>query len=100
MHHARLRVGCSKLNGDLYYNLYANVEPDCLCGYPLEDAEHYLVQCPLFATEREELTDFLLGICDVTCHSLLYGCDNLSLMQNRRIFSAVHKFIIDTKRFV
>ena len=39
IHHARMRIGCSKLNSDLCHNLHVIEDPSCRCGAPLENAE-------------------------------------------------------------
>ena len=42
-----LRHQCSSLGADLFR---ANIisDPSCACGCPLEDAIHYLLECPLY----------------------------------------------------
>ena len=39
--HMRIRNNCSDLNFDLFPN-GISVHATCSCGYPIEDAEHYL----------------------------------------------------------
>ena len=46
IHHARLRIGCSKLNAHLCLNLHDIPTPQCRCGHPLEDPKHYFFVCP------------------------------------------------------
>ena len=41
VHHARMRIGCSKLNFDLHFNLRVVNSPSCACGAPHESAEHF-----------------------------------------------------------
>jgi hypothetical protein len=45
--HTRLWHQCSSLGADLFK---ANIiiDPSCPCRCPLEDAMHYLLQCPLY----------------------------------------------------
>ena len=54
--HARLRIGCSKLNYDLSYNLHIpDINPSCLCGAKLETANHFLMHCKHYADQRQIL---------------------------------------------
>ena len=41
IHHARLRLGCSKLNSHLCYNLHVIPSPECSCGAAVEDVAHF-----------------------------------------------------------
>ena len=41
VHHSRMRLGCSKLNADLFCNLHVVDSPACSCGYETENAEHF-----------------------------------------------------------
>ncbi len=52
--HIRLRQQCSSLGADLFR---ANIiiDPSCPCRCPLEDAIHYLLQCPLYRNARMQL---------------------------------------------
>jgi hypothetical protein len=52
--HTRLRHQCSSLGADLFR---ANIisDPSCACGCPLEDAVHYLLECPLYTNARMQL---------------------------------------------
>ena len=98
VHHARIRIGCSKLNSDLCYNLHVINNPTCQCGAPEENAYHFFFQCPLYQASRVELMNNVSRIANnVTLETLLYGLSNLSLVQNQSLFLAVHKFIIATQ---
>jgi hypothetical protein len=52
--HTRLRHQSSSLGADLFR---ANIvsDPICACGCPLEDAIHYLLECPLYTNARMQL---------------------------------------------
>ena len=96
VHHCRMRIGCSKLNADLHFNLHVIPDPKCQCGFETESADHYFFHCPQYANQRQ----VLLGTCGLnqaSLHDFLYGSDNLSFEVNKRLFAAVHKFIIDTR---
>ena len=64
IHHARLRIGCSKLNAHLSLNLHVIPSPQCRCGHPLEDPKHYFFVCPLFYAQRNTLMDTIALLSD------------------------------------
>ena len=99
MHHARLRMGCSSLNGDLCFNLHVIDSPQCICGHNIENACHYLLHCPLYVTERESMLLSVSVITNVTLECLLFGSSTLCQDQNEKVFQAVHKYIVASKRF-
>ena len=101
VHHARIRIGCSKLNSHLCYNLHVVPSPFCSCGHELEDPSHYFFFCPLFDVQRRKMMDSLLHInnIDITLKTLLWGDPNLAKNSNEEIFLAVHEFISETARF-
>ena len=97
--HARLRMKCSSLNGHLY-DMYIVESPRCSCGYTYENTEHYFLHCNLYNTQRAQLlTNVYNYTQSITTDTLLYGDCKLNDESNRNIFSSVHKFIAETKRF-
>lgn len=100
LHHARLRVGCSKLNSDLHYNLHVVENPSCICGSSLENAEHFLLQCPQFQNFRVVMLNDIQPVMPISVMNLLFGNLHYTLEENQRVFSAVHQFIVNTKRFI
>jgi len=100
VHHARIRMGCSKLKGDLHHNLHVICEASCPCGYHTEDAQHFLLDCKLYDNERESMHISVSNITDMTLQNLLYGNEALTLEDNKKVFNAVHNFIKTTNRFV
>ena len=97
--HSRLRVGCSKLNYDLCFNLKVKDNSYCPCGDPSENAYHYFFECPLYLDLRNELFDNLMLISPITLNTILFGNSELNLDTNKQIFTLVQKFIEDSKRF-
>ena len=98
--HARLRIGCSKLNSHLCNNLHVIPRPSCQCGFYNEDPAHFFLECPLYFHQRVALvteigTDDLINI-----ETLLYGTKQYDKRVNEKVTSAVHRFIIDSKRFL
>ena len=96
--HTRLRTNSSSLNLTLFQkNLTAS--PLCHCGN-VESADHFLMHCPLYDNQRIELINAVNPICRPNSKTLLYGNSKLSPDSNTCIFSAVQKYLINTKRFL
>ena len=97
--HARLRNCCSDLSFDKFLNKLA-VDAKCLrCGNDKEDAEHFFMQCPLFAHERIQLFRATRVFHPLNPQTLLFGKATYSYEQNLQIFIAVQHYIKKTKRF-
>ncbi len=99
VHHSRIRIGCSKLNHDLCYNLHVIGEPNCSCGEEIEDAYHYFLDCPKYTDFRTDLFNAISVYEQVNMETVLQGNVNLTEIQNMAIFEAVHLYIERTKRF-
>ena len=100
VHHARLRIGCSKLKYDLCYNLHVIDNPNCTCGADIEDADHFFMYCPNYDDLRGSMYDTLSNLDAFDINTILYGNTHLSTEANKAVFDAVHKFISDTGRFI
>ena len=72
--------------------------PNCSCG-AVETTKHYLFDCPRFSVSRRVLLDSIANICIPDVTIMLYGDKSLSSDMNETIFSAVQRFISDSKRF-
>ena len=97
--HARLRNNCSDLFYDLYNN---NLREEPLCSCPLqepEDADHYLFRCSFFRQQRISLFRNTRNYHPLNANKLLFGNELLKTEDNVIIFTAVQKYIIETKRF-
>ena len=95
--HARLRLRCNSLGSDLYRNHLSNTCMYCnKCNCP-ETAEHYLLHCRKFYSERT-LTINEINVA-TNVDTLLKGCPMYDDITNRDIFSAVQEYIRLTKRF-
>jgi hypothetical protein len=99
VHHARLRMNCSQLNSDLYYNLHVIANPSCLCGHLNETASHFFLECPLYRNERDVLLNGLPQNCIATISLLLYGSPLHTDAENSIICNLVHEFIKKSNRF-
>ena len=99
VHHARLRIGCSKLNFDLCKNLHVTTDQTCSCGHFKEDVFHYLMECSRYDVLRNVLFLSVVQYSNFNIRNLLYGSSNVSTIDNCNTFEAVQRFIIDSKRF-
>ena len=98
--HAQLRMNCSKLNAHLFL-LHVSDTSQCACGYVTEDTEHFLLQCPLYHIQRQNMLQSLSqhgNVNDLDVQTLLYGNEEYSLLVNQAIFDAVHQYILLTDR--
>ena len=101
VHHSRLRLGCSKLNFDLCNNLHVTNSQSCRCGATVEHAEHFFMLCPLYDNLHVPLREtFHFQGALFTVETLLYGSSTLDYECNTTIFDAVHKYMIDSNRFL
>ena len=71
---------------------------NCNCGFPNENANHYLLQCPLYQESRN-LTLFNLPPLARKSKILLNGQSNFSLAFNAYIFLTVQECITLSGRF-
>ncbi len=100
IHHARIRLGCSKLREDLHKNLHVVESSQCPCGYHTENACHFFFECPQYTDIRLQLFSAISCYCLINLDIILHGSKKLTLIQNQSIFDAVHKFIEKSNRFL
>jgi hypothetical protein len=98
--HARLRMLCTPLNDHLYSFIHVVDSPDCACGHIRENNRHFLLDCPLYIIERNEMLNNLqiLGF-EPLLKNLLYGNEIYSENTNKTAFNIIQQFIKETKRF-
>ena len=85
--HCKLRLEISDLKGDLVRRHLAD-NPACQCGYQYENSKHYLFDCPLFNNARSVSIGKISNV-NYTLDCLLYGNQNLSIVENSEIFQHV-----------
>ena len=75
IHHARIRIGCSKLNEHLCNNLHVIPSPRCVCDNGVEDSKHFFLTCSLFDGIRPKLIETISTVTDtvIDMNMLLYG---------------------------
>ena len=98
MLHARLRTNCSALNADLFHKNIID-SPLCNACTVAETSRHYLLQCPRFIPQRNDMYASLTNFQPITVNLLLFGNDSLTYEENTNIFDAVHTYILRSKRF-
>jgi hypothetical protein len=109
--HTQVRCGRSQLNQHLF-EVGNKLSPRCLCHAPKESTEHYLLDCFLFANERQELFSNLKGILEKDpskytraekLEILLYGenpANKDKYPANKIVFRYVQRYLLSTKRLV
>ena len=105
----QLRVGLSKLNFHKFrHNFKDIINPICPTNDGVEDTEHFLLLCPSFPVQRQNLLAEILPLLrplgyanlsnEVLTQILLYGDENLPNDVNRNILELTLKFIQETGR--
>jgi hypothetical protein len=98
--HTRLRQNCSSLKCDLFR---CNLIDSCYCNCDnyMENNEHYFLHCKLFINLRNVMLNNIrvLGL-DISINNILYGNSDSEYDVSCTLFAAVHRYIMDTKRFV
>ena len=73
---------------------------DYRCGDDIEDADHFLLTCDLYQDSRRNLTDATnYNLFQHDIDTLLYGNENLTDVENDKIFELVQLFIEMRDRF-
>ena len=109
-HLTQLRVGLSKLNLHKFqHNFRDTVDPMCPSNDGIDDTEHFLLLCPSFDLQRQNLLAGVLAILrplgldnlsnKVLTQYLLYGNKDLPIDLNRKILELTLAFIHNTGRF-
>ena len=96
----RIRHRNSSLKADLY-GVNIILSPARSCGAPIENADHYFFECPLYSNQRNNLLFILNRLqnngADVAV--LTTGSHNYDENINRSIIQFAIKFIKDSQRF-
>ena len=96
---AKLRMGCSNLNGHLY-SMKIIDSPASLCGFINENEFLFFLVCPLYNRPRLTLQNAMGHIAPCTLRTILHGDENLDITVNKRIVTETLRFINkDSKRF-
>ena len=84
MLHTRLRTNCSALNQDLFRKNISDTS-QCICG-STETADHFLLECPLYHGQRQELFQVISLICPISVDVLLFGNSTVIYENNVKNF--------------
>ena len=105
----QLRVGLSHLRAHKFRHKFLDTPNDtCSCQSGTESTMHFLLHCPLFNVQREELMEkiqpFVSNLPNISEHStlckvLLYGSKTLTPAQNKEILNTTLTYICNTGRF-
>ena len=73
-----------------------------ICGYDVEDSEQFLLHCPLYHIQRQEMIQSIINVeieaDDINEDLLLFGSEFYSREKIFTVFAAVHKYISDAGR--
>ena len=107
----QLRVGLSLLKSHKKnHNFRDTPNDDCHCGAGTESTEHFLLICPLFTRQREDLFLAINPVLNVKIQNfdslgnaaktqiLLYGNEHLDFLENKLILNATIEYIRSTER--
>ena len=107
----QLRVGLSYLNFHKFkHNFRDTINPMCPTSDGIEDTEHFLLLCPSFDVQRQDLlagiVELLRPFVSITDFSndaltqlLLYGNQELSYDLNKNVLKLTLRFIHESGRF-
>jgi hypothetical protein len=96
--HNRLRLGCSSLKLHLHEKNIVD-SPECECGMNMETPVHFLLECRRCGELRDNLFREIEFCLSLPVEVLLYGSEELTDQQNKKMFEEVQKFILKTERF-
>ena len=100
INHAKLRMLCSPLNDHLFSHIHVIDSPDCLCGHFRENNKHFLIDCPLYLIERNQMFNKLMQIgFQPSLNNILYGNSQYTEECNIMAFSIIQEHIAATERF-
>ena len=72
---------------------------NAVCGWVIEDAIHFFLECCLYVESREQLTNNLQFLDSLLIETFLFGDDSLSEEQYAQIFKSVQLYIKQAKSF-
>ena len=104
----RLCLGFSQLRAHKFsHNLSDYFDELCICGTNIESTNHFLLQYPLYLSERQTLMEKIhnaeISILDQNenylCYTLLFCSDKLSDFKSVCILSATIEYTLLTEKF-
>ena len=96
IHHARMRIDCSKLKNELFNNLHVTESPSYTCGGQYESGEHFSLYCTEFYVIRCHLIGDIQVVMLTDIEHILFGNpDYMRLNQTQvslRLFTVYYGF--------
>ena len=80
----------------LNYHIFNLHVVDHAFAFKCRDANHYLLQCPVYLTKRQRLLSVIEQLCVVEVQALSFGGSKHSYAENRSIFKSVELFILES----
>ena len=104
--HAKLRMNMTHLNSHLY-EVQKTSSPECHCGYRNENLSHFVLYCPSYKNQREELfssvsqnlQNFRKQSARLKIRTLTHGDPALSSGGSLEVALHVQTFLLNTQRF-
>ena len=94
----KMRLEMSDLNDDLFKRHLSN-STSCNCGFPIENANHYLLHCPFYQQVRTQTITLLPNDVKSNVTTLLCGSENKTCSENSEILQTVAKYVLESNRF-
>ena len=88
----------SDLNHDLFKRHLSNGTA-CNCGFPIENANHFLLNCPLYQQVRNRTIALLSNDVKSNVTTLLCGSESKTCNENFEILRTVGEFVVESNRF-
>ena len=105
----QLRVGLSHLRAHKFRHKFLDTPNDtCSCQTGIESTDHFLLQCPLFDVQREEMMEkiqpLVSNLPNISVNStlskvLLRGSKTMNPAHNKEILNSTLTYICNTGRF-
>ena len=96
--HCKLRLEISDLNSDLFKR-HLTDDMSCMCGSPVENAHHFLIDCPLMNHVRLTTIHQIPNLTLISSNKLLHGDTEISFQENKEMFEKIQEFISLSGRF-
>lgn len=93
-----LKICWSLINSIIKLFLLDN--PNCSCG-EIESTDHYLFKCPKYTYQRNSIFQNLFQLLNIWTSEnwLLFGSPDLDINSNIIVWTTVHSYILQNKRF-
>ena len=91
----------------LKHSFQDSLNPFCSCGLDIESTGHFLLDCPMYITERHTLLSTTKNIDNNLLHlsepvltrTLLFGSNSFDTNANTDVLNATIEYILSTKKF-